>query len=74
MSARQHHVYSLLCASLGGDPLDRTTFMRLKRLRAGWPQILGASGLTPEQFPAFSRSEIEKWGRAVRASGAKPEG
>jgi phosphoglycolate phosphatase-like HAD superfamily hydrolase len=53
VSARHHHVYSVLCTSLDGDPLDRTTFMRLKRLRAGWPQILGASGLTPEQFPAF---------------------
>lgn len=53
VSARHHHVYSVLCASLDGDPLDRTTFMRLKRLRAGWPQILGASGLIPEQFAAF---------------------
>jgi tripartite-type tricarboxylate transporter receptor subunit TctC len=31
-------------------------------------------GDTPEQFTAFFRSEIEKWGRAVRASGARPEG
>jgi phosphoglycolate phosphatase-like HAD superfamily hydrolase len=53
VSARHHHVYSVLCASLGGDPLDRNTYMRLKRLRAGWPQILGASGLIREQFPAF---------------------
>jgi tripartite-type tricarboxylate transporter receptor subunit TctC len=29
---------------------------------------------TPEQFTAFLRSEIEKWGKAVKASGAKPEG
>lgn len=29
---------------------------------------------TPEQFAAFLRTEIEKWGRAVKASGAKPEG
>jgi tripartite-type tricarboxylate transporter receptor subunit TctC len=29
---------------------------------------------TPEQFTAFFRSEIEKWGKAVRASGARPEG
>jgi phosphoglycolate phosphatase-like HAD superfamily hydrolase len=53
VAARHHHVYSELCASLGGDPLDRTTYWRLKRLRAGWPQILGASGLTPEQFATF---------------------
>jgi len=62
VSARHHHVYSVLCASLGGDPLDRNTYLRLKRLRAGWPQILGASGLIPEQFPAFEtefESQIE---------------
>lgn len=28
-------------------------------------------GDTPEQFTAFFRSEIEKWGKAVKASGAK---
>jgi phosphoglycolate phosphatase-like HAD superfamily hydrolase len=53
VSARNHHVYSTLCSSLGGDPLDRTTYWRLKRLRAGWPQILAASGLTPEDFAGF---------------------
>jgi tripartite-type tricarboxylate transporter receptor subunit TctC len=31
-------------------------------------------GDTPEQFTAFIRSEIEKWGKAVKASGARPEG
>lgn len=31
-------------------------------------------GDTPEQFTAFIRAEIDKWGKAVRASGAKPEG
>ena len=31
-------------------------------------------GDAPEQFTAFLRSEIEKWGKAVKASGAKPEG
>ncbi|HYC49353.1 MAG TPA: tripartite tricarboxylate transporter substrate binding protein [Burkholderiales bacterium] len=31
-------------------------------------------GDTPEQFTAFFRSEIDKWGKAVRASGAKSEG
>ena len=28
-------------------------------------------GDTPEEFTAFVRSEIDKWGRAVKASGAK---
>ena len=30
-------------------------------------------GDTPEQFTAFLRAELGKWGRAVKASGAKPE-
>ena len=30
-------------------------------------------GDTPEQFTAFLRAELVKWGRAVKASGAKPE-
>jgi tripartite-type tricarboxylate transporter receptor subunit TctC len=30
-------------------------------------------GDTPEQFAAFIRSEIAKWAKAVKASGAKPE-
>jgi tripartite-type tricarboxylate transporter receptor subunit TctC len=28
---------------------------------------------TPEQFAAFIKSETAKWGKVVRASGAKPE-
>jgi tripartite-type tricarboxylate transporter receptor subunit TctC len=31
-------------------------------------------GDTPEQFAAYIRTEIEKWGRAVKLSGAKAEG
>jgi tripartite-type tricarboxylate transporter receptor subunit TctC len=31
-------------------------------------------GDTPEQFTSFIKSEIEKWGKAVKASGAKSEG
>ena len=30
-------------------------------------------GDTPEQFTAFLKAELVKWGRAVKASGAKPE-
>ena len=28
---------------------------------------------TPEQFPAFVKSEIEKWGKVIKAAGIKPE-
>ena len=31
-------------------------------------------GDTPEQFTAFLKTELDKWGKAVKASGAKPEG
>ena len=31
-------------------------------------------GNTPEQFAAFIKAEIAKWGKAVKASGARPEG
>jgi tripartite-type tricarboxylate transporter receptor subunit TctC len=31
-------------------------------------------GDTPEHFTAFLKSEIGKWGKAVKASGARPEG
>jgi len=30
-------------------------------------------GSTPEQFSAYIKSEIKKWAKAVKASGAKPE-
>jgi phosphoglycolate phosphatase len=53
VSVRHHHVYSTLCASFDADALDLATYWRLRRLRAGWPQILAASGLAPERFEAF---------------------
>jgi len=28
---------------------------------------------TPEQFSAYIKSEIKKWAKVVKASGAKPE-
>jgi len=30
-------------------------------------------GDTPEQFTAFIKAELVKWGKAVKASGARPE-
>ena len=42
-----------------------------KRLAADGAELVGD---TPEQVSAFLKSEIEKWGKAVRTSGAKSEG
>jgi tripartite-type tricarboxylate transporter receptor subunit TctC len=32
-----------------------------------------ARGGTPEEFSAYLKSELPKWAKVVRASGAKPE-
>ena len=39
--------------SLGGEPLPRAAYWRLKRQRSGWPEILAQSGLSDDQEPAF---------------------
>ena len=36
-------------------------------------QGIDATGSTPEQFAAYIRSEISKWARAIKASGARAE-
>jgi tripartite-type tricarboxylate transporter receptor subunit TctC len=36
-------------------------------------QGLEATPSTPEQFGAYLKSEVAKWGKVVKASGAKPE-
>ena len=41
------------------------------RLAADGAELVGD---TPEQVTAFLKGEIEKWGKAVKTSGAKPEG
>ena len=41
------------------------------RLAADGAEMVGD---TPEQVTAFLKSEIQKWGKAVKSSGAKPEG
>lgn len=53
VSARHHHVYSALCVSLDGRPLDRATYWELKRQRTGWPDILAQSGIQPDLYNAF---------------------
>ena len=42
-----------------------------ERMAADGAEMVGDA---PEQVTAFLKAEIEKWGRAVRASGARPEG
>jgi tripartite-type tricarboxylate transporter receptor subunit TctC len=42
-----------------------------QRMAADGSQIVGDA---PEAVTAFLKTEIEKWGKAVKASGAKPEG
>jgi tripartite-type tricarboxylate transporter receptor subunit TctC len=41
-----------------------------ERMAADGTEMVGD---TPEAATAFLRAEVEKWGRAVKASGAKPE-
>lgn len=66
-----------------GTPRDIIMKIHREAVRAiGMPDIrerMAAEGAdfvgdTPEQFTAFLKAEIVKWGNAVRASGAKPEG
>jgi phosphoglycolate phosphatase len=59
VSARHHHVYSTVCASLGGEPLDRAAYWNLKRQRTGWPEILAQSGLSDGQVTAFETKFVE---------------
>ncbi|MHB8488560.1 MAG: HAD family hydrolase [Candidatus Dormibacteria bacterium] len=59
VSARHHHVYSTVCESLGGQPLDRAAYWQLKRQRAGWPEILALSGLDESQVTSFEAAFAE---------------
>lgn len=53
VSARHHHVYSAVCGSLGGHPLDRAAYWHLMRQRTGLIEILARSGLSDSQLTAF---------------------
>jgi phosphoglycolate phosphatase-like HAD superfamily hydrolase len=53
VSARHHHVYSSVCVSLGGEPLDRAAYWHLKRQRTALAEILAQSGLDDSQVAGF---------------------
>jgi tripartite-type tricarboxylate transporter receptor subunit TctC len=66
-----------------GTPREIVTKLHAESVRiVGLPEVRnrmvaeGAEfvGDNSEQFTAFLRGEIDKWGRAVKASGARPEG
>jgi phosphoglycolate phosphatase len=62
VSARHHHVYAAVCTSLQGQPLERAAYWELQRSGADLPEILLASGLSPEGFEEFKtrfREQIE---------------
>lgn len=65
-----------------GTPRDTIMKIHREAVRAiGTPDLrdrIAADGAefigdTPEQFTSFLKSEIEKWGKAVKASGARVE-
>ncbi len=58
-SARHHHVYSLVCVSLGGEPLDRATYWHLKRQRTALAEILAQSGLDDSKVAPFEAQFAE---------------
>jgi len=59
VSARHHHVYSTVCRSLGGHPLDLAAYWHLKRQRTGWPEILAQSGLGDAEVTPFEATFVE---------------
>ncbi|HSQ04829.1 MAG TPA: tripartite tricarboxylate transporter substrate binding protein [Burkholderiales bacterium] len=69
----------LVSASTPRPIVDRLHAAMVKALAAAdikqkfAEQSVEISGSTPEQFDAFVRSEIEKWSKVVKASGAHPD-
>lgn len=59
VSARHHHVYSTVCSSLGGRPLDRASYWHLKRQRTSLTEILARSGLSDGELTAFETAFAE---------------
>ena len=59
VSARHHHVYSTVCSSLGGQPIDRAAYWHLKRQRTPATEILAQSGLGDAEPAAFEAAFAE---------------
>jgi phosphoglycolate phosphatase len=60
VSARHHNVYSTVCSSLGGQPLDRAAYWQLKRQRTSLAAILAQSGLSDAELTAFETGFAER--------------
>ena len=65
-----------------GTPTDIVTRLHAESVKAlGRPDVkerfgatdLVPAGTGPEQFGAYVKSEIEKWGKLVKASNLRPE-
>ena len=59
VSARHHHVYSVVCASLGGEPLARADYWHLKRQATVSAEILAQSGLPGADVTEFEAKFVE---------------
>jgi phosphoglycolate phosphatase-like HAD superfamily hydrolase len=59
VSARHHHVYSAVCASMGGEPLARADYWHLKRQGTTWSEILARSGLPEADVTEFEAKFVE---------------
>jgi phosphoglycolate phosphatase len=59
VSARHHHVYSSVCVALGGGPLARAEYWKLKRQRTPLNEILAKSGLDDSKVEAFEAQFAE---------------
>jgi phosphoglycolate phosphatase len=60
VSARHHHVYSVVCASMGGEPLARAGYWHLKRQGTAWAEILAQSGLPDADVIEFEAKFVER--------------
>ena len=54
--------------------MDPVKVLQMPDIKDIWAsQGADAGGQPPAEFAAFVRSEIEKWAKAIKAAGIKPE-